>query len=527
LLGAAVATYTAARDTPAAVRVLYCSPPPSGPAAAAALVTASRDRAAALALARAREASASASASACSSSAAAAKAAADAYFAAGSPAQAARVARECLEEQEEQDQEEEHCEALRRALLDGALAGAATGASDAAELFEARATRLFAALNNSSSQASAASAARSAAEAAAALWRRAGRPGRALRLALALPPRAGLVLLAEGLAHEVARDLIDIGGNSDDDDQSKLERRWSVGACVRALAAAAPDGEQGAALRLCRALAAEGAYEAALDAVEAEALDLTDELAEALTPPKPPASTSQQQQHQRQRAATLARLASLAGRQRRWPVAAKKHAQSGDRAAALSCLLRSGDDARVAAFALAARRPHLCVEAAGALRARLAADWGQPGAPALHRNVSQLLRRAAPSSGGIVGEGADDAGAPDWPALASFYEESAAAEARVLRRPAVVVAAALREAEKAAAAAAAAAAAGLPEDARANLERLRRLLSDVEALAKTTEEGGEEQQARLERLFSAVAAAAGTTTTAPAAKKTKSKRADK
>jgi hypothetical protein len=141
------------------------------------------------------------------------------------------VARERLEEIEDEEDGEavrpsSEREALWRALLDGALASpwpplspgdgcgnsAAAAAADAAERFEARAARLLGGGLASSSSASAASAAesagRAAAEAAASLWRRAGRPERALRLALALPPRAGLALLAEGLAHKVARELM-------------------------------------------------------------------------------------------------------------------------------------------------------------------------------------------------------------------------------------------------------------------------------------------------------------------------------
>ena len=145
-------------------------------------------------------------------------------------------------------------------------------------MVERRAYRLFAPISDknkdAAAAAAAAAAARSAAESAAALWRAAGRPGRALRLALALPPRAGLVLLAERLAHDVvARELcfnVDEQSHQGDyssyEEEAELERRWSVGACVRALGAAAPDGEAGAALRLCRALAQRGAFEAGVDA---------------------------------------------------------------------------------------------------------------------------------------------------------------------------------------------------------------------------------------------------------------------
>ena len=229
------------------------------------------------------------------------------YAAAGRFSQAARVAR---------------AHGLRRELLAAALQAPAAVALDAADHLLAEGD----------------------AEGAALLYRRGGRPERALAAARA----AGLDAVVDDIAAALAAGELD-GGGGDGGDGSGNDPALRRRAADALLAAGQHE-------RAAQVYARAGDAASALDLVERGGVPLSDELADALAPPLSHASSSAGAgglgaDDADARRALLLRVARAAKRQGRWPLAARKFTQAGDRVRAMRALVRAGDAEKVALYA--------------------------------------------------------------------------------------------------------------------------------------------------------------------------------
>ncbi|GBF91287.1 intraflagellar transport protein [Raphidocelis subcapitata] len=206
------------------------------------------------------------------------------------------------------------------------------------------------------------------AEGAALLYRKAGRAGRALEVAQA----AGLFALVGDIAGAAEEGAAGGGGGE---------------LAARAADALAAAGQYERAVQL---YARAGQPYRALELVEQHNVPLSEELAEALTPPRD--------------AGGVADGAGFGAGERQ--AVLLRIARAGDRVKAMRCLVRSGDAGKIIFFANVSRQKEVCLLAANYLQT---ADW-----------------RASPETLAALVGFYTKAGAHE--ALASFYEAAAASD---------------------------------------------------------------------------------------------------
>jgi len=103
-------------------------------------------------------------------------------------------------------------------------------------------------------------------------------------------------------------------------------------------------------------------YVKALELCATRNVQLTEELAESLTPPKPEEKSSLE--YKKRRIAILKKIAKLAAQQGNFKTSTKKYVQAGDKVKAMRVLIKSGDTERIAFFANVSRQRELYILAA-------------------------------------------------------------------------------------------------------------------------------------------------------------------
>lgn len=98
-------------------------------------------------------------------------------------------------------------------------------------------------------------------------------------------------------------------------------------------------------------------------------VQITEEMAEAMTPPKPPSGDALAKA---QRQELLKKMARVAKRQGSYHLATKKYTQAGDKMKAMKALLKSGDTEKIIFFAGVSRSKEIYVLAANFLQTL---DW--------------------------------------------------------------------------------------------------------------------------------------------------------
>jgi len=120
-------------------------------------------------------------------------------------------------------------------------------------------------------------------------------------------------------------------------------------------------------------------------------ITITEELAEALTPPKLDKATGPP--YGEERTAVLLELARVCKRQSSYQLACKKFTQAGDRSRALKCLLKSGDTKNVIYYASVSRHRDIYILAANYLQSL---DWqsGTEDATELTKRIIEFYTKA-------------------------------------------------------------------------------------------------------------------------------------
>jgi len=140
-------------------------------------------------------------------------------------------------------------------------------------------------------------------------------------------------------------------------------------------------------------------YVRALDLCMEHNIEISEEMAEAMTPEKTAANAEE-------RAALLRRIAKCCKRQGQYHLACKKYTQAGDKLKAMKVLIKSGDTERITFFAGVSRQREIYIMAANYLQTL---DWHND--QDIMKNIIQFYTKArAPES------------------LASFYEACAQIE---------------------------------------------------------------------------------------------------
>jgi intraflagellar transport protein 140 len=127
-------------------------------------------------------------------------------------------------------------------------------------------------------------------------------------------------------------------------------------------------------------------YEDALELALAQNVQLTEDMAEKMTPPKDDAETPERKAS---RAALLTKIARIANRQGNFHLATKKFTQAGDKVSAMEALLKSGDTEKIIFFAEVSRSKEIYVLAANYLQNL---QWNSN--PALMKSIIKFYTKA-------------------------------------------------------------------------------------------------------------------------------------
>jgi len=170
-----------------------------------------------------------------------------------------------------------------------------------------------------------------------------------------------------------------------------------------------------------------GKREEALALFVAHNIKVSDEAAEALTPPEEGDGGAAEGAGGGARVALLTSLAALLRKQASYHAAAKKYTQAGDKVRALKCLLAAGDTEKIVFFASVSRSRDIYILAANYLQVRGAALPRSP-TPA-HTPPSPPQSLPWHTDGGILRTIIDFySKARSYESLSAFYESCAAVE---------------------------------------------------------------------------------------------------